>query len=428
MKHISSTLILALAASLAAADTVYTTDGRRLEGKVKDLGNEILLEGKYGSTRFSKAQIEKIEYGKTTLETYAEKAAALNDADAAGHWALAKWCKDNSLEAEYRKEAAKVVAADPEHEAARLALGHKRVGERWMSNDEIHEANGEVKRNGEWMTQDEADRLDAEENVRKLLGQAGLKDPAKHEAAVAELLNMRQDALLAPCSRSVTSSNRGTRIAAWKGIERWGVWTRNTLAFVRDLQARFDKLGDLTGLALREKDEEVRGIAIAATRGFGDEYAKMWYQKRVVEEEGDSKVRAADVLGDMGSADSVPYLMAAFYSVYMEIRATNAQTVQDITDSFVDFIADPERRVITQPLRIETPKLAIQRVKTTGVVPEGWHSTASSAFAANLRKITEQKYGNDYVDWNTWYRTDGKNWVKEKVAAERKAAEEKAGK
>jgi general secretion pathway protein D len=45
--------------------------------------------------------------------------------------------------------------------------------------------------------------------------------------------------------------------------------------------------------------------------------------------------------------------------------------VQDITDSFIDFIADPERRVITQPLRIETPILRIQRMRSTVTVPDG---------------------------------------------------------
>mgnify|MGYP000710177088 CR=1 FL=1 len=44
---------------------------------------------------------------------------------------------------------------------------------------------------------------------------------------------------------------------------------------------------------------------------------------------------------------------------------------KDITDSFIDFIADPERRVITQPLRIETPILRIQRTRSTVTVPDG---------------------------------------------------------
>ncbi|NUN50853.1 MAG: hypothetical protein HUU15_18760 [Candidatus Brocadiae bacterium] len=425
MKLTLNALLLSLIAGLAAADTVHTTDGRRLEGKVKDLGDEIQLEGKYGSTRLRKAQVSKIEYGKTTAEIYAEKAALLKADDARGHWALAQWCKEQGLSGEFRLEAQAAIAADTDYEPARLALGHQKIDGQWRTPDQIREGNGEVKRNGTWMTADEADRLDQEDLARKLVREAGARNPEVAAAALENLLKIRQDSLLAPCSRVVTDSNRAVRLAAWKGIGRTFDWTRRSLGYVRDLQARFDKMGELTGLALREKDDEVRAAAVAATREFGDQYAHMWYAKRVVEEDGEPKIRAANVLGEMGSAEAVPYLMAAFYTVYIEIRVTNAQQVQDISNSFIDFIADPERRVITQPLRIETPKLSVQRAKTTVAVPEGFHRTAGGAFGAALARLTGEKYSDDFESWNKWYQTNGKSWVKEKVAAERDA---KAGK
>ncbi|MBI2921508.1 MAG: hypothetical protein HYY18_10540 [Planctomycetes bacterium] len=424
MKHTLTSLALALAAGIAFGDTVTTTDGRRLEGKVKDLGNEILLEGKYGSTRIRKTQIEKIEYGATGREQYAEKSKALKPDDLAGHWSLAKWCKANGLEAEYRKEARIVVDLDPKHEEARLALGHKLVEGEWLSEEDIHLANGEVKRDGHWVTQNEAERIDQEEKARELLRAASTKDAEKNKLAIQELVKLRDDALLGPCSRAVSNSSPEMRAAAWQGLARAFETTKNRLGFVTDLQARFDKLGDLTQVALREKNDEVRKFAVDATRAMGDEYARMWYQKLVVEEEGQPKLRAAEVLGEMNSPASVPYMMMAFYTVYIEVRATNAMAVQDITDSFVDFIADPERRVITQPLRIETPKLAIQRVKTTGVIPEGFHSQASNLFGAVLNKMTGEEYGDDFESWNKWYQTNGKTWVKEKVAEMKKAKEE----
>jgi hypothetical protein len=271
-----------------------------------------------------------------------------------------------------------------------------------------------------------ADKLDREADAKKCLIDAASKDAAKHEAALASLLKVRADSLLAPCSRSVLSSNKGTRIAAWKGLKRYFQHTHDHLHSVRDLQARFDKLGDLTGTALREKDDDIRAIAIDATRGMGDDYARMWYQKRVVEDEQmDSRRRSASVLGEMGSAESVPYLMAAFYTLYMEIRATNATQVQDITDSFVDIFPDPTRRAITVPVRIETPRLSVQRVKTTVAVPEGYHETMGM-FGSTLQKLTGKELGDDFTPWNEWYRKDGKAWVKEKVTQERDAKEKAA--
>ena len=61
MKHTLASLAFALAAGIALGDTVTTTDGRRLEGKVKDLGNEILLEG--DGSWIGKPR-SKIEYGQ----------------------------------------------------------------------------------------------------------------------------------------------------------------------------------------------------------------------------------------------------------------------------------------------------------------------------------------------------------------------------
>ena len=59
--------------------------------------------------------------------------------------------------------------------------------------------------------------------------------------------------------------------AAWQGLARAFETTKNRLAFVTDLQARFDKLGDLAQVALREKNDEVAKFAVEATRAMGDE-------------------------------------------------------------------------------------------------------------------------------------------------------------
>jgi type II secretory pathway component GspD/PulD (secretin) len=69
--------------------------------------------------------------------------------------------------------------------------------------------------------------------------------------------------------------------------------------------------------------------------------------------------------------DVRPTISADRKYITLEMRPTVATAVQDITDSFVDFIADPTRRAITTPLRIETPILRIQRVKSTVTVPDG---------------------------------------------------------
>ena len=55
-------------------------------------------------------------------------------------------------------------------------------------------------------------------------------------------------------------------------------------------------------------------------------------------------------------------------------------------------------------------------MKTTGAIPEGFHSQASGLFGAVLNKMTGEEHGDDFESWNKWYQTNGKRWVKEKVA------------
>lgn len=69
--------------------------------------------------------------------------------------------------------------------------------------------------------------------------------------------------------------------------------------------------------------------------------------------------------------DVRPTISADRKYITLEMRPTVATQVQDITDSFVDIFPDPTRRAIPLPVRIETPILRIQRVKTTVTVPDG---------------------------------------------------------
>ncbi|MCE9582699.1 MAG: hypothetical protein K8T20_09420 [Planctomycetes bacterium] len=69
--------------------------------------------------------------------------------------------------------------------------------------------------------------------------------------------------------------------------------------------------------------------------------------------------------------DVRPTISADRKYITLEMRPTVATQVQDITNSFIDFFPDPTRTAIPVALRIETPILRIQRVKSTVTVPDG---------------------------------------------------------
>lgn len=63
---------------------------------------------------------------------YAERAGRCEER-AAAHAALGRWCRENRLEPEAKKEYDRAVALEPEHEAARKALGFERApGGAWV--------------------------------------------------------------------------------------------------------------------------------------------------------------------------------------------------------------------------------------------------------------------------------------------------------
>jgi hypothetical protein len=85
----------------------------------------------------------------------ARRIAALPKGDATAAYRLAldleaQGCADLAKDAHWR-----AVAADPDHAAARRALGFERVGGRWLVGDDLLRAKGFVKAGGRWVLAEE---------------------------------------------------------------------------------------------------------------------------------------------------------------------------------------------------------------------------------------------------------------------------------
>ena len=71
---------------------------------------------------------------------YAQQAAVAKDADA--HYRLALWCKEHGLAAYALRHQRAVVTLEPDHRAARRALGYEHVRGRWVKGKEAKRAKG----------------------------------------------------------------------------------------------------------------------------------------------------------------------------------------------------------------------------------------------------------------------------------------------
>lgn len=137
MNRLRMTVALVLLFWLTAhADIVHLKDGRTLEGEViSETDESVLLKTRHGNVEIFKSHIERIEKKPLPSQLYRQKAAALEDNDAEGHYRLALWCKQQKLEKEYIFELERVITINSDHAAARRALGYERTGDSWIKKE-----------------------------------------------------------------------------------------------------------------------------------------------------------------------------------------------------------------------------------------------------------------------------------------------------
>lgn len=164
-------LVLALVslATPLAADTIHLKNGGTIEGKILSR-TEDGVEIQLGRSRVvvAQARIQRIELGPAPWDVYRERAAAIEAGDLDAHLALALWAKERSLPDEADEQFERVLAIDPDHGEARRLLGHRKVGDRWMTGDEYREhmrSTGHVYRDGRWVDAEEI-RAQEEEKAR----------------------------------------------------------------------------------------------------------------------------------------------------------------------------------------------------------------------------------------------------------------------
>src|SRR5689334_21915572 len=100
MKQVTLTaLVVALAATLAAADEIQLTNGHKIIGNVtKKDANKVTVEVGAGTITLDAKDVSSVNPGKTPLNEFDERWQPLKDSKNAGEiYALAVWAKSNGL-------------------------------------------------------------------------------------------------------------------------------------------------------------------------------------------------------------------------------------------------------------------------------------------------------------------------------------------
>lgn len=188
-----------LVATPSTADVVHLSSGGRLEGRiVSQTETSIEVDIGAGSLTFPMSSVERIETGRTPLDDYDEKVAALAADDRDGWLDLARWASRAGLGVQSRRAYERVLQLDPGNAEANRALGRVELDGRWVSREEAYRARGMVNFEGQWMTPAEqetilrgreADR--AAEEARARTAEAAARE-ADAQARTAEAQAERQ--------------------------------------------------------------------------------------------------------------------------------------------------------------------------------------------------------------------------------------------
>ncbi|HSD29100.1 MAG TPA: hypothetical protein VLL75_17500 [Vicinamibacteria bacterium] len=149
-----------LLAAPAVPDEVFLRGGGRVSGVIVERTRDaVSIETAPGRLTLSMRRVEKIVEGRSAVEEFQERAAALAPGDAVGWAALARWAAERDLVTHSREAWQRVLAVDPSHPEANAALGRVELDGAWVSEGEAYRARGYVEYEGRWVTPAEHETL-----------------------------------------------------------------------------------------------------------------------------------------------------------------------------------------------------------------------------------------------------------------------------
>jgi hypothetical protein len=188
MTRISLSIIVATLALAgpAAADVVHLKHGAKLEGRIVQRSEtSVEIDIGAGTMTLPMSKVDRIEEGRSALDDYDERVAALAADDREGWLELARWASSAGLGTQSRSAYEHVLSIDPDDAEANRALGREKVDGRWMTEDEANLARGLVRFEGRWMTPGDREAILRTREAERSAAQAQAR-AAEAEARAAE--------------------------------------------------------------------------------------------------------------------------------------------------------------------------------------------------------------------------------------------------
>jgi tetratricopeptide (TPR) repeat protein len=377
--------------SPATADEVELTSGAVIEGKVEDLGDSIRISRSIGSVTYPKSMVRKITPKKTPEELYEERSKSLKEDDVPGRLDLARWCLKQKLTREAVQEYRKVIAADPDHEEARLGAGFQKVDDRWMTDEEANAARGLVKHRGRWMSPEQRD-LDLALEEQKELDQALTKEvqlrlthlkstnEKKRQEALEALARIEDKFKAKAYLGAIASPQRELRKFIFQELGRMKV-----LQAARPLVRR----------SLWDEDADLRPVALAAARELGHPDIALLYLPFLGEESVSARIRAVEALAEFRDPRTAPALVQALEN-NLALQRMYDSMGREMTTVTLGTVVVPGGGAVTLP--------RVARVKYDPLDKESRVKLEHERglLANTLATLTGERHGTDPARWRAW--------------------------
>jgi hypothetical protein len=347
----------------------------------------------------------------------ARRLASLDHHDAAAAYRLALQLEAAGAPDLARKAYEIVIGIEPDHRAARRALGYERIGGRWYAGDDLKRAKGFVHYQGRWMTAEEfaaatrpqreaAEQKRGEARVMALLGMIA----GGAEGRVAEgkrRMALEEDRFkLAPLAKALRCKPASLRIYAARQLARLG----DPLAVPALLKR-----------TIEDPDKDVRAAAAAALRAIGEPSTVHPLGRALGSRIPKVRVRAAEALALLGDELAYPYIIyrwegrsGNFPRVYFS-QQREVSYIQDfdVEVAQTSFIADPIVGVLSEGVVQDVKVLATEQTFTSYVRP---------AFQGALAKLAGTDLGSKVGAWKKFWLENRDRLLDERAARYRALA------
>jgi len=160
---------------VAAGDVFILTNGGRVVGEV--LNPDQVPRESYtiktptgGRITLARSQVKERLRPRPALIEYEQIRPRYPDT-VEGQWALAEWCRENTLLSQRKIHLERILELDPDHEKARRALGYFLWNGQWKTQRQIKEDQGYVLYKGDYRLPQEIELMKEQEKVETAKGE-----------------------------------------------------------------------------------------------------------------------------------------------------------------------------------------------------------------------------------------------------------------